>query len=29
MYGRAFHLPELAGQIGLFGNGMRHFEGLS
>ena len=24
----AFHLPELAGQIGLFVNGMHHFEGL-
>ena len=24
----AFHLPELAGHIGLFVNGMRHFEGL-
>ena len=25
----AFHLPGLAGQIGLFVNGTRHFEGLS
>ena len=24
----AFHLPELAGQIGLFVNRMRHFKGL-
>ena len=27
-YKGAFHLPELAGQIGQFVNGMRHFEGL-